>query len=879
MRTDQPVAIHLADYRPPAFLVDEVDLAFALDPSATRVRSKLSLRRNGDHAEPLTLDGVRLKPIGVAIDGRPLEPSAYEVTDTGLTIASVPDAFTLETEVEIDPAGNTALEGLYMSGGRFCTQCEAEGFRKITWFPDRPDVLARYTVRVEAPAAWPRLLANGNLEDSGELPGGRRFAVWRDPFPKPCYLFALVAGELDELAGSFTTMSGREVALRIYVDPGQAERAVYAMDALKRAMAWDEQAFGREYDLDLFMIVAVRDFNFGAMENKGLNIFNSSLLLADPATATDLDYERIESVVAHEYFHNWTGNRITCRDWFQLCLKEGLTVFRDQSFSADQRGAAVQRIKDVRMLRTRQFPEDAGPLSHPVRPSSYLKIDNFYTATVYEKGAELIRMLKTMLGDETFRRGMDLYFERCDGTAATVEDFVACFEAASGRDLKDFFAWYEQPGTPLVEVDQAYDEQSRTLEATVVQVGRGDGWRPLPIPMRYGLMSRDGEPLAFRDPATGSATTQALAVLTEARTTLRLTDVAEDAVLSVFRGFSAPVRLSVHAPAKDAYVRLAADPDLFNRWEAGQDLARELILARAAGAPDEVNEERFADALGRALSDQSADPAFQALLLALPSEADLALAQFELGGLADPAALHEARDTLRARIAVHLSDALQRLHGALQEPGEFSPDARSAGRRALRNAALELLAADPTSANLERARGHVEAAANMTDAMGGLNALMLMSLTPDGAEAFGQAVADFYERWRSEPLVIDKWFALQARTPAPDAIDRVLALTAHPAFEPRNPNRLRALVQSFASGNPARFHDPGGAGYRFLADQILAVDGFNPSVAARLLEPLGGWRRYRPELAELMRAELARILATPNLSNNVLELAQKAYAA
>ncbi|HTK36591.1 MAG TPA: aminopeptidase N [Caulobacteraceae bacterium] len=877
MRTDQPVAIRLEDYRPPAFLVDEVDLAFTLDPSSTRVRSRLTVRRNGDHVDPLTLDGVRLKPISIALDGRVLSPDAFQITDEHLIVHAVPDAFVLETEVSVDPAANTALEGLYMSGGRFCTQCEAEGFRKITWFPDRPDVLARYTVRIEADAAFARLLSNGNLEDQGRTEDGRRFAVWRDPHPKPCYLFALVAGELDELADSFVTMSGRTVDLRIYVDPGQAERAAYAMDALKRAMAWDETVFGREYDLDLFMIVAVRDFNFGAMENKGLNIFNSSLLLADPTTATDADYERIESVVAHEYFHNWTGNRVTCRDWFQLCLKEGLTVFRDQSFSADQRGATVQRIKDVRMLRARQFPEDAGPLSHPVRPSSYVKIDNFYTATVYEKGAELIRMLKIMVGAEAFRRGMDLYFERCDGTAATVEDFVGCFQDATGQDLSGFLGWYERPGTPTLTVETTYDPEAKTLDLTLTQAIRGEG-KPLPIPVALGLIDYDGEPLPFRESALGPRIDETLIVLSEARRTVRLEGVAREPVVSSLRGFSAPVRLATDAPAKAAYARLAADPDLFSRWEASQDLARELMLARASGTPDEVSEERFAAALGRSLSDQGAEPAFQALLLALPSESDLALAQSELGGLADPSALHDARESLRTRIAVHLQEPLRRLHGALQEAGEFSANAASAGRRALRNAALDMLAADPVSTNLARACGHVEAAANMTDAMGGLNALMLMSHTTDGAVAFDNALTAFYGRWKDEPLVVDKWFALQARSPAPDALGRVLGLTIHPAFEPRNPNRLRALVQSFASGNPVRFHDPSGAGYRFLADQILAIDPFNPSVAARLLEPLGGWRRYRADLAERMRAELARVAAVPTVSKNVLELAQKAQA-
>jgi aminopeptidase N len=817
-----------------------------LEPAATRVKARLAMRRNGDHAEPLVLDGVRLKAISVAIDGRALDAGAYEIDDEHLSIAAAPDAFSLETEVEIDPEANKALEGLYMSGGRFCTQCESEGFRKITWFADRPDVLARFTVRMEADkAAYPRLLSNGNLTEAGDAAGGRHFAIWNDPFPKPCYLFALVAGELDELADSLVTMSGRTVALRIYVDPGMAPRAAYAMDALKRSMKWDEDAFGREYDLDLFMIVAVRDFNFGAMENKGLNIFNSSLLLADQATATDYDYERIEGVIAHEYFHNWTGDRITCRDWFQLCLKEGLTVFRDQSFSADQRGHAVKRIQDVRMLRARQFPEDAGPLAHPVRPSSYLKIENFYTATIYEKGAEVIRMLKTLLGDVDFRRGMDLYFERWDGHATTVEAFIQCFADVSDKDLTDFFAWYEQAGTPQVTITQSYDEDAQALDLTIEQSvaptpGQAEK-RPLPIPLAIGLLDDEGRAQSFRAPGAKTAADQALIVVDRPHTAIRLEGVARRPVLSAMRGFSAPVRLVTDAEPKDRYVLMAADADLFNRWEAGQDLARDLILARAAGTPDEVGEERFATAMGRALADQSAEPAFKALALALPSEADLAMAQDP----ADPAAIHGARDALRARLAIHLSTLLHRLHGGLQEAGEFSPDSASAGRRALRNGALELLAADPHAANRERAMGHFRAAANMTDAMGGLNALMLM-----GGEDFETALAEFYDRWKDEPLVIDKWFAVQARSPTEDAIGRVLGLTAHPAFDPKNPNRL-------------------------LADQILAVDSFNPMTAARLIEPLGGWRRYRPELGELMRAELQRIVDTPGLSKNVFELASR----
>ena len=875
MRTDLPVPtpVRLEDYRPPAFRVETVELRFDLQPSATRVSARLQLVRQGDPHAALMLDGVRLKLLSAAIDGRLLSSDQYSVEPERLVIPGAPDAFVLETEVEIDPQANTALEGLYMSGGRFCTQCEAEGFRKITYFPDRPDVLARCTVRIEADArAYPRLLSNGNLMEHGPLVGGRHFAVWNDPFPKPCYLFALVAGQLDELADSFVTMSGREVQLRIYVDPGQSARAAYAMDALKRAMRFDETAFGREYDLDLFMIVAVRDFNFGAMENKGLNIFNSSLLLADPQTATDADYERIESVIAHEYFHNWTGDRITCRDWFQLCLKEGLTVFRDQAFSAKERGAAVQRIKDVRALRARQFPEDAGPLAHPVRPTSYLKIDNFYTATIYEKGAEIIRMLSILLGSGDFHRGLDLYFERWDATATTVEAFIACFAEASGRDLGGFMQWYHQAGTPRLNVEALYDEAAQALDLTLRQStaptpGQPDK-SPLPIPVEIGLLDAEGALLAFRTPGADAAAEHALLTLEGAEMKLRLEGVATLPVLSALRGFSAPVVMTTDAPSRDGYVLLAADPDLFNRWEAGQALARELILHRVRGTPDEVNETRFAEALGQALADEGADEAFKALLLELPAEADLALA---MSPQADPAAIHAAREALRARISVHLSGQLTELHGAMQSANDFSPDARSAGRRALRNAVLDMLVADPHAANIERARGHFEAAANMTDAMGALSALSEI-----GGPFYDQALKSFYARWNSEPLVVDKWFSVQARGPGEDTVGRVLGLTAHPAFDPKTPNRLRALVAGFSVGNPYRFHSPDGAGYRFLADQILAVDAFNPSLAARLVSPLGDHARYRDDLAGKMRAELERIVAHGGLSKNVLELASKA---
>ena len=860
MRTDTPQPIRLSDYRPPAYLIDEAHLTFLLEPNTTRVKAKLSIRRNGDHAEPLVFNGERLKPISVAIDGRVLAEDQRTIDAEFLTIPNCPEAFTLETEVEIDPENNRALEGLYMSGGRFCTQCEAEGFRKVTFWPDRPDVLSRYTVRIEADRKFRHLLCNGNLIETGDLPGGRHFAVWNDPFPKPSYLFALVAGELDVFEDKITTMSGRVVDLRIFVDTGMAARAAYAMDALKRSMKWDEEVYGREYDLDLFMIVAVRDFNFGAMENKGLNIFNSSLLLADHATATDFDYERIEGVIAHEYFHNWTGDRITCRDWFQLCLKEGLTVFRDQGFSADMRGHAVQRIKEVKQLRARQFPEDAGPLAHPVRPSSYLKIDNFYTATIYEKGAEIIRMLKTIIGDAAFRRGMDVYFERWDGQATTVEAFIACFAETSGRDLTSFFRWYEQAGTPQLTIDTAYDPEARTLELTLRQNTAATPGQPdkaaVPIPVDIGVLDHQGFEQASR-----------LIVLEGEQQIVRLENIYREPVLSALRGFSAPVGLTTDAPERDAYVLLASDTDLFNRWEAGQGLARSLILRRAAGRPDEVGEERFAEAVGQALSDDNAEPAFRALLLGLPTEQDLAMAMQP----ADPARLHLARNALRSRLAIHLRESLTAIHSALQEPGEFSTGAQAAGRRALRNAAIGMLVADPHADNIERARGHYLASANMTDAMGGLAALMQV-----GGEVFDEALSHFYECWRDEPLVVDKWFSIQAQSPAPDALTRVIGLTSHPAFEETNPNRLRALVGAFATANPMRFHEPDGAGYRFLADQILRIDRFNPAVAARLVDPLGGWRRYAPALGSQMRAQLERVIAAEGVSKNVYELASKA---
>ncbi len=867
MRTDTPQPVRLGDYKAPDFRIPDTELDFVLAPETTRVTAKLTLERQTDGA-PLVLMGERLKLIRLAIDGRVLENGEYQVTAETLTIHTVPDRFVLETEVEINPSDNKTLEGLYMSSGRYCTQCEAEGFRKITYFLDRPDVLSRYRVRIEAPrAAFPHLLSNGNRIETGDAGEGRHFARWEDPFFKPCYLFALVAGELDVLEDSFTTMSGRKVDLRIYVDTGMAARAAYAMDALKRSMKWDEEAYGREYDLDLFMIVAVRDFNFGAMENKGLNIFNASLLLADPATATDLDYERIESVVAHEYFHNWSGNRVTCRDWFQLCLKEGLTVYRDQGFSASQRGEAVSRIKDVRALRARQFPEDSGPLAHPVRPSSYVKIDNFYTATIYEKGAEIVGMLRTVAGPEIYRKALDHYFAANDGTAATLEDFVASFAAVTGQDFAPWLQWYVQAGTPRLHIKPEYDAAARTLTLRLRQQTLPTPGQPdkiaLPIPIRFGLLTEGGQPLPF-----DNGQTEDLHVFDSETSDLLIQGVTQPPVLSALRHFSAPVILTVDEPVAHAFARVRGDSDPFNRWEAAQGLARGLILD---AAPDPAHATAFAEAIEACLKDDRLEPAFKALILALPSESDLA----QMMNPIDPAFIHARRGALKAELSRRLSATARGLYDQLDPPATFSPDAAAAGRRALRNALLDLILADYEQSDDKAgltalAEAHFARAGNMTDMTGAIQALMHIQGSP-----YQHALDSFYTRFRNEPLVIDKWFSLQAGCPHPETLKRVEALKVHPDFDARTPNRWRSLVQAFA-GNQSVFHDTSGAGYTFLTEQILKVDAFNPMTAARLVEPLSRFRFYAEPYAGLMRRALETITAAPRLSKNVAELAGKA---
>ncbi len=863
MRTDTaPTPTLLSDYTPPSHELTSVYLDFNLEPEATTVRSKLEVKRLRD--EPLVLNGENIMLKSVTLDGKKLKRSQYKLDQETLTLPKTPESFTLEIETVCNPSANSTLMGLYVSGGRFCTQCEAEGFRRITYFPDRPDVMSVFTVRIEAEIeTYPYLLANGNKIKEGGAGNGRHFAVWNDPFRKPAYLFALVAGQFDVLEDSFTTMSGRHIPLEIFVDPGNAPQAEYAMDALKRSMKWDEEAFGREYDLDRFMIVAVRDFNFGAMENKGLNIFNSALLLADAESATDMNFERIESVVAHEYFHNWSGNRVTCRDWFQLCLKEGFTVFRDQEFSADQRGAAVQRIKDVRALRARQFAEDAGPLAHPVRPDSYLKIDNFYTATIYEKGAELIRMLKTILGPKVFRAGSDLYFEKCDGTAATVEQFLACFQEVSGIDLAQFMIWYQQAGTPKVKVLREAEPNGDTrlhfIQSTAPTPGQ-DKKHPLIIPIRWQIVGDDG-PLS--EPQ--------ITPLQSSGTSVTYPKIDVPHSISVLQDFSAPIVLETDFSTEDLLRLMGADPNPFNRWEAGQTLARQLMATMAKAI--ESGEMPAADtalkgycvALQKTFDNPEFDNAFKALALTPPTAMEVLQTLNEI----DPIAVQEAGKWLSRAVADHMRDSLVERYHALSDTGQFSPDAASAGRRALRNRCLALLAArhDPLAANL--AQNQLSDATNMTDELAAL-----ITLTRLGGQRVETTMEDFYTKWEKNPLVLDKWFSVQAMRPHAGGVQSIIRLAETPRYERNNPNRVRALVGGFAMGNADLFHKIDGSGYEFFTDQVLDMDSRNPQIAARLLGAFEIWRKLDKRRQAMIAAELDRIIASKP-SKNVLEIAQK----
>jgi aminopeptidase N len=852
------VTIRREDYRPPDWLVPETRLNFDLGAERTRVRATLSVKRNGEHDRPLKLDGGELELVSVKVDGQPAE---HRMDGPTLVIDVDGDDATIETEVVIHPAANTKLMGLYASNGMLCTQCEAEGFRRITFFPDRPDVLSKYAVRMEGKAkAFPILLSNGNRVASGQSESGRHWAEFEDPFPKPCYLFALVAGDLKPNRDSFTTMSGRKVDLAIWVREADLPKTQHAMNSLKQAMAWDEKVYGREYDLDQFNIVAVSDFNMGAMENKSLNIFNSAYVLADQETATDGDFDNIARVVAHEYFHNWSGDRVTCRDWFQLSLKEGFTVFRDQSFSADVGSPAVKRIEDVRVLRAAQFPEDQGPLAHPVRPDSYIEISNFYTATVYNKGAELIRMFHTVLGPEKFRKGTDLYFERHDGEAATCDDFVKALEDASGVDLTPFKIWYSQAGTPKIHARLEHDAEAKRatlhLEQHEDPTPGQPNKQPMPIPLKTAIIGEQ---------SGAEICPEKLIVLDRPRQSFTFENVTETPLLSINRNFSAPVIVTAER-RPDELDRLAqADTDPFARYEAMQELMMAALTAGARG--EEADYEPVIRAIGATLKSNALDPAFKAEAILVPSDTLIA----ERMDVVDPDAIHASRDRLRKAIGEALGDDLLAAHRSDGVSGDdLSPNAK--GVRRLRTVALGLLSAADEAKAAELAKAQFDRADNMTDRQGALGVLVSTE-----APQRSQALDAFYQRFHDDPLVLDKWFALQAAAQRPDTVDQVLKLAQHPDFTMNNPNRLRSLAGMFG-GNHWAFHVADGRGYKFLADMIIAADKLNPQVAARLVPPFGRWRRFEPKRAAMMRQQLERIAATPGLSKDVYEQVSKSLA-
>jgi aminopeptidase N len=848
------VAIHRQDYRPPDWLVPEVALEFELDPDRTRVCSTLKVTRNGGHRQPLRLAGDGLIPVSVRVDGG---DARWTMEGDTLVIEIAGDAATVETEVEINPSANSKLMGLYASGGNLCTQCESEGFRRITFHPDRPDVLSRYKVRMSADKTlFPILLANGNLVASGDGSNGMHWAEWGDPFPKPSYLFAMVAGDLAANRDAFTTISGRKVDLAIWVREKDLAKTHHAMESLKAAMRWDEEVYGREYDLDLFNIVAVDDFNFGAMENKGLNIFNSRYILADEDTATDTDFDNIAGVVAHEYFHNWSGDRVTCRDWFQLSLKEGFTVFRDQSFSGDMGSKAVKRIEDVRLLRAAQFPEDSGPLAHPVRPESYIEITNFYTATVYNKGAEVIRMMRTILGEEAFRKGSDLYFERHDGQAVTCEDFVTAMEDASGIDLGQFRLWYSQAGTPKVEAkidyDPASDSATLHLSQAIPDTPGQTQKSPMVLPLKTALIGAEsGEVIG----------NEQLILLDQHSASVTFEGVNEAPLISLNRDFSAPILLEVERRNGELEKLAEVDPNPFARYEALQELMYRALIAGARG--ELVDPAPVIGAMRGTLQSNALDPAYKGEALSMPTEGLIG----DRMEVVDPDAIHGSRDALRQAVGIALAEDLGRAHEQSASGIDLSPDAK--GVRRLKSVSLALLAAGDPVRGAALAKAQYDAADNMTDRQGALTVLASLD-RPERDAAF----VSFYDRYQDDSLVLDKWFALQAAAQRSDTLEVVEALARHPQFSARNPNRWRALVSHFAA-NQWAFHHASGRGYRFLTDMILEVDRINPQVAARQVPSLGRWKRFEPGRAELMRAELERIVATPGLSKDVFEQASK----
>lgn len=843
MKDASPQPIYLADYTPPAYLIDGVELVFHLHPTATRVVSTIRFRPNPDAAsKEFFLHGEGLTLIRAAIDGTDITPDLVE----GGLKADVPDApFVWEAEVEISPETNTALEGLYMSNGMYCTQCEAEGFRRITYYPDRPDVMAPFKVRIEG--SEPVMLSNGNPVASGD-----GWAEWDDPWPKPAYLFALVAGDLVARDDSFTTMSGKDVDLKLWVRPGDEGKTAFGMQALKDSMKWDEEVYGREYDLDIFQIVAVSDFNMGAMENKGLNIFNTSAVLASPETSTDANFERIEAIIAHEYFHNWTGNRITCRDWFQLSLKEGLTVFRDQQFSGDMRSEAVCRINDVSALRGRQFREDNGPLAHQVQPDSFVEINNFYTATIYEKGAELIRMLRVLVGDDAYDKALDLYFTRHDGEAATIEDWVKVFENSTGRDLTQFRRWYKQAGTPRVAVSEDWADGTYTLtfkQSTPPTPGQ-DEKLPQHIPLAVGLLGPNGDEVQ---------PTQILE-MTEAEQSFTFEGLAAKPTPSILRHFSAPVILERETSAQERAFLLAHDTDPFNKWEAGRTLARDVLIALITGEDAPLDD--YLHAIAVMLRDDSLDPAFRALTLGLPGQDDLAQTLYDAGVTPDPMKIYRAKQTLWQAMAEHLQDLLPRLMAEMEVTEPFQPNAEQAGKRALGLGLMNLLnRLDGGAAALAL----YDRADNMTLRLGALGLLFQ-------AQKGDAALADFRAQFEADELVMDKWFAMQVTHAAPEETAKIVAkLTEDGAFNWKNPNRFRAVFGAFIM-NPAGFHNASGEGYKLFADWLIKLDPVNPQITARMSSGFETWRRYDADRQAMMKAQIERVLATEGLSRDSQEM-------
>ena len=893
MRTDTAVAIHRQDYQPPAYLVESIDIGFDLDPGHTRVAARSTLRRNPDAKQgELILHGDSLQLVALRMNGKALSKREHSLRTGTLRIPNAPDHVVLEIETLIEPEKNTTLMGLYVSNGNFFTQCEAEGFRKITYFPDRPDVMAKYRVMLRADKQqYPVLLSNGNLIEEGDLGDGRHYALWEDPFKKPSYLFALVAGKLVCEEQHIRLKSGRDALLQVWVEEGNLDKTAHAMSSLIKSIRWDEERFGLELDLDRFMIVAVGDFNMGAMENKGLNIFNTKYVLANSRIATDADYAGIESVVAHEYFHNWTGNRVTCRDWFQLSLKEGLTVFRDQEFSADMMGSAsgraVKRIEDVRVLRAAQFPEDGGPMAHPVRPDSYVEINNFYTLTIYEKGAEVVRMYQTLLGREAFRTGMDLYFARHDGQAVTCDDFRAAMADAAGRNLAQFERWYSQAGTPRVKVETEYDEVNHTYTVQLTQACPSTPGQqhklPMHIPVAVGLIDAQGDDVPLRlahdsaphDHVIRPLPTTVVMELTEHTQVFVFQGIEQAPVPSLLRDFSAPVVLEYDYTDDELAFLLAHDSDPFNRWEAGQRLMTRRLLALAADGvtleqryPSNSLDQLITNALGALLVDNTLDPAFRDLVLTLPSESMLS----EQVEVIDPQAIHQARRSLRRFLAHSLQAELQKVYAANEVIGAYSPEPEHTGRRALRNNGLSYLAELRDTSVQAMLQSQLAGAGNMTDRLAALAAM-----TNNDHPAAADALHQFYQDFESEALVIDKWFSLQAVSHATTAAG-VRELMRHPAFTIKNPNRARSLLFAFCNNNPAQFHAADGSGYALWAEQVIVLNEINPQVAARLARALDRWRKYAPHLQTGMKAALEKVAATKALSNDVAEVIGKALA-